>query len=70
MHSFLNDYSEGAHPNVLQALTESNLRQTCGYGLDPDCQKAADLIRKLCNAPDAAVHFLVGGTQPPRNRRD
>lgn len=63
MHSFLNDYSEGAHPKVLQALTESNLRQTCGYGLDPDCQKAADLIRKLCNAPDAAVHFLVGGTQ-------
>lgn len=62
MHSFLNDYSEGAHPKVLEALTESNLRQTCGYGLDPDCREAADLIRRLCQAPGAAVHFLVGGT--------
>ncbi len=63
MYSFRNDYSEGAHPKVLQALTETNLEQTCGYGLDHHCQEAADLIRKLCDAPDADVHFLVGGTQ-------
>jgi len=63
MYSFRNDYSEGAHPKVLQALMDTNLEQTCGYGLDPRCMKAADLIRDLCQAPEADVHFLVGGTQ-------
>ena len=27
MYSFRNDYSEGAHPKVLQALADTNLRQ-------------------------------------------
>ena len=63
MYSFRNDYSEGAHPQVLQALTDTNLVQTCGYGVDPICDEARALIRTLCAAPDAAVHFLVGGTQ-------
>ena len=63
MYSFRNDYSEGAHPKVLQALVDTNLRQTCGYGLDPCCQEAAARIRRLCAAPEAGVHFLVGGTQ-------
>ena len=63
MYSFRNDYSEGAHPKVLEALTETNLTQTVGYGLDPFCEEAAITIRRLCNAPEADVHFLVGGTQ-------
>lgn len=63
MYSFRNDYSEGAHPSVLRALTDTNLEQTCGYGLDPYCRQAADTIRRLCEAPEADVHFLVGGTQ-------
>ena len=42
MYSFRNDYSEGAHPKVLQALADTNLRQTVGYGMDPCCQAAAD----------------------------
>ena len=63
MYSFRNDYSEGAHPQVLQALADTNGVQTVGYGTDPYCQAAADTIRRLCAAPDAAVHFLVGGTQ-------
>ena len=63
MYSFRNDYSEGAHPRVLQALADTNLDQTVGYGLDPRCVSAADTIRRLCAAPEAAVHFLVGGTQ-------
>ena len=63
MYSFRNDYSEGAHPKVLQALTDTNLVQTCGYGLDPICEEARDLIRSLCDAPEADVHFLTGGTQ-------
>ena len=63
MYSFRNDYSEGAHPLVIQALTDTNLEQTVGYGLDPRCETARALIRSLCNAPAADVHFLVGGTQ-------
>ncbi len=57
------DYSEGAHPRILQRLQETNLEQTAGYGEDPYCQQARDLIRNLCQAPKAQVHFLVGGTQ-------
>ena len=63
MYSFRNDYSEGAHPKILEALTQTNLVQTCGYSLDPYCADAAALIRDLCHAPEADVHFLVGGTQ-------
>ena len=63
MYSFRNDYSEGAHPKVHQALADTNAEQTCGYGLDPRCKAAADLIRRMCAAPEADVHFLVGGTQ-------
>ena len=63
MYSFRNDYSEGVHPKILQTLTETNLVQTCGYGMDDYCKEAADQIRQLCEAPDAAVHFMVGGTQ-------
>ena len=40
MYSFLNDYSEGAHPQVLEALIQSNQEQTVGYGNDDYCQKS------------------------------
>lgn len=63
MLSFLNDYSEGAHARILKALEATNLDQTCGYGLDHYCRDAADLIRQKCAAPEAAIHFVVGGTQ-------
>ena len=63
MYSFRNDYSEGAHPQVLQALIDTNLTQTCGYGVDPICEETRDLVRSVCKAPNADVHFLVGGTQ-------
>ena len=60
---FHNDYSEGCHQKVLEALTRTNLEQTPGYGTDAYCQKAADKIRKICGREDLDVHFLVGGTQ-------
>lgn len=63
MYSFLNDYSEGAHPQVLEALIQSNQEQTVGYGNDDYCQKAKEVILKRINQPSADVHFLVGGTQ-------
>ena len=60
---FRNDYGAGAHPAVLNALSRTNLELTAGYGTDEYCRRAADIIRGLCRAPEAAVHFLVGGTQ-------
>lgn len=63
MLRFQNDYSEGAHPNVLRALCDTNLSSTPGYGLDDDCRRAADAIRARFACPEADVHFLVGGTQ-------
>lgn len=57
------DYLEGAHPRIIEALMESNLMQTVGYGEDEICEEARSVIRKVCNCQEAAVHFLVGGTQ-------
>ena len=60
---FHNDYSEGCHEKVLEELVKTNGKQTTGYGEDPYCARAAQKIRKCCGREDAAVHFLVGGTQ-------
>lgn len=62
-HAFRNDYSEGAHPRLLQAIAEAGRGQNPGYGLDPHSARAAALIRSACAQPDADVHLLVGGTQ-------
>ena len=58
-----NDYSEGAHPQILDALCKSNMDQTVGYGLDEHCLHAAELIKARIKREDADIHFLVGGTQ-------
>lgn len=63
MIHFDTDYMEGAHPEIMRRLVETNLDQTTGYGTDPYTAKAKELIRKACGKPDAAVYFLVGGTQ-------
>ena len=60
---FNSDYTEGAHPRILKKLMETNLEQTPGYGEDAYCEAAREAIRKVCDAPEADVHFLVGGTQ-------
>lgn len=60
---FENDYNEGAHPALLQALVETNQVNLPGYGVDDYTKKAADKIRQACQCPDAEVVFLTGGTQ-------
>ena len=57
------DYTEGAHPRIIEALARTNMEQTKGYGEDEHCAHARELIREKCGSPDADVHFLVGGTQ-------
>lgn len=63
MYSFKNDYSEGAHPEILAALVRSNLQQQDGYGEDEFSLQAAELIKRKIGLADSAVHFLTGGTQ-------
>ncbi|MBR2047908.1 MAG: aminotransferase class I/II-fold pyridoxal phosphate-dependent enzyme [Oscillospiraceae bacterium] len=60
---FTSDYCEGCHEAILRQLIATNMEQTSGYGTDSHCANAARLIRQACCAPDADVHFLVGGTQ-------
>ena len=63
MIRFDSDYIEGCHPRILQALADTNMEQTPGYGMDEHCDRARALLRTACAAPEADVHFLVGGTQ-------
>lgn len=60
---FASDYMEGAHPAIMKKLMETNLEKTVGYGQDPYTEDAKEKIRKACNAPEAEVFLLVGGTQ-------
>jgi threonine aldolase len=63
MYSFKNDYSEGCHPTILQALLESNLIQETGYGEDNFCLEAIKLIQNKIENPNTEIHFVSGGTQ-------
>lgn len=60
---FNSDYLEGAHPSIMVKMAETNMVQTVGYGEDEYCEAAREKIKIACQAPEADVHFLVGGTQ-------
>lgn len=61
--SFASDYLEGAHSAILKRLSETNLLQTAGYGFDEFSESARAKIRRACEAPEADIFFLIGGTQ-------
>ena len=63
MISFECDYNNGAHPEVLRHLVETNQEITDTYGFDRFTEAAKQKIRQACEAPDAAIYFLGGGTQ-------
>lgn len=63
MYSFTNDYSEGAHENILKAFLDSNLKQSSGYGLDEYCEKAKDILKNVLKNDNIDIHFIPGGTQ-------
>lgn len=62
-YSFCNDYSEGAHSTIMDALLCSNMEQSVGYGEDAYCRKARERIQEALGNTACDVHFLVGGTQ-------
>lgn len=63
MLSFENDYGQGAHPQILKRLTETNLESLSGYGQDKYCESAKEKIKEACDCPQAEIFFLAGGTQ-------
>ncbi len=63
MYRFNCDYLEGAHPEIIKRLVETNLEQTAGYGMDEYCAAAKEKIKKACCCDSAKVYFMVGGTQ-------
>ena len=63
MYSFVNDYSETAHPAVLKALVDTNMEQCAGYGADEHCMNAAKYLKEKMNYENADIHFISGGTQ-------
>ncbi|MBU3173109.1 threonine aldolase family protein [Clostridium estertheticum] len=63
MYSFKNDYSEGAHPNILKALMKSNMEQTEGYGEDKYSIGAIKLLKDKIKCNDIDIHMFCGGTQ-------
>jgi len=61
-HLFYDDYSEGAHPEILQYIADHNAGQQRGYGRDEYCELAAKRIKKAFGLPGADIHFLPNGT--------
>ena len=59
---FLSDYSQGAHPKVMEALARTNLEHTNGYGLDEHCEHAAEIIKSMIGIDTCQVYMMVGGT--------
>jgi len=62
-YSFKDDYSEGAHNNILDALIKNNNQQENGYGNDIFSAKAKEAIKLNIGIENVDIHFVTGGTQ-------
>jgi len=62
LYNLKNDYSEGAHPNILNKLLEINLVQQLGYGEDEYSNQAKELLKQKIGNTDAEIYFVSGGT--------
>lgn len=63
MIHFESDYTQGAVPEIIERLIQTNMEMTVGYGEDEYCESARQKILKEIGNKNADVHFLVGGTQ-------
>ena len=62
-YSFKNDYSEGFHTQLLEALAKTNLDQQQGYGEDIYCEMARAAIKAKTGNQNSDIYFVSGGTQ-------
>lgn len=63
MFNFKNDYSVGAHPNILNKLIATNLECQPGYGEDSYSIEAKNILKQKINNENAKIFLLSGGTQ-------
>lgn len=63
MLNFESDYTQGAHPLILNKLTQTNFEHVTSYGDDIYSQQAKEKILKTCKISEGQVYFLAGGTQ-------
>lgn len=63
MIRFESDYTQGAVPEIIDALVKTNMEMTPGYGVDEYSLSAAEKIKAELECENADIHFLVGGTQ-------
>lgn len=63
MYSFKNDYSEGCHVRILEALSKANTDQQEGYGDDEYSEQARTYIKSKIANQNAKIRFVSGGTQ-------
>ncbi len=61
-YSFLDDYSEGCHPAILTALSDTNMQQQTAYGEDDFCHEAKACIHRHLDGLTPAIHFIASGT--------
>lgn len=57
---FTSDYTEGAHPRIIEKLAETNMEQTVGYGEDPYCEAAREAIKKVMRCTRCRCAFSGG----------
>jgi len=62
IYSFLDDYSEGCHAKILDALAATNMCQQTAYGEDEYTAEAKSLIRHELGSQDIPVHLIATGT--------
>jgi len=60
---FATDYMHLCHPEILKRMSEISDIAYMGYGSDEICLAAKEKIRHVCEAPEADVYFITGGTQ-------
>lgn len=61
-YSFLDDYSEGCHPAILQVMADTNMATQVAYGDDEYTERAVKLIRDKLGQKATPVYFVAGGT--------
>lgn len=61
-YSFRDDYSEGCHPDIITALSETNMAQQLAYGDDSYSERARALIHSHLGRESSEIFFVAGGT--------
>ena len=55
MIRFTNDYSEGCHPSILEAMAATNTAGNPGYSTDPHSARAPRLTQAATRPPGAGA---------------